>query len=129
MLDSPLDLQETRNMKQYTSEDARREWRRILNEVGRGEQVEITRYGELTAVVVPAEWRDHTRSALRAFSNSDDPPVSAREMRQHVVTLIGLLDGMHKIAFTPEGRFRSYWEQLNSAVDALAGLLPENAEG
>lgn len=45
-------------MEQYTSEDARREWRRILNAVEHGDQVEITRYGKPLAVVVPVEWRD-----------------------------------------------------------------------
>ena len=42
-------------MDQYTSEDARREWRRILNKVEGGESVSITRYGRPLAEVVPAE--------------------------------------------------------------------------
>jgi prevent-host-death family protein len=40
-------------MDQYTSEDARREWRRILNAVENGKRVEITRYGKPLAAVVP----------------------------------------------------------------------------
>ena len=40
-------------MEQYTSEDARREWRRILDKIQRGERVGITRYGEPLAVVAP----------------------------------------------------------------------------
>ena len=43
-------------MEQYTSEDARRDWRRILNKVDHGEPVGITRYGESLAVVVSADW-------------------------------------------------------------------------
>ena len=42
-------------MEQYTSEDARREWRRILDKIQRGERVGITRYGELLAIVAPAD--------------------------------------------------------------------------
>ncbi len=52
-LDSLLLLLETYSMEQYTSEDARREWRRILNAVENGERVEITRYGKPLAAVVP----------------------------------------------------------------------------
>ena len=54
-------------MEQYTSEDARREWRRILDKIQRGESVEITRYGERLAVVVPAEWFDQLSEQERAF--------------------------------------------------------------
>lgn len=42
------------NMDSYTSEDARKEWRRILNEAERGEPVGVTRYGKRIAVVMPA---------------------------------------------------------------------------
>ena len=57
-------------MEQYTSEDARREWRRILNKVDHGEQVGITRYGEAAAVVVPVEWHDEAAAALTAKKTS-----------------------------------------------------------
>jgi prevent-host-death family protein len=53
-------------MESFTSEDARREWRRILDRVQRGEQIEITRYGDPLAVVVPVEWRDKAAAALAA---------------------------------------------------------------
>ena len=43
-------------MEQYTSEEARREWRRILNKVDHGEHIEVTRYGEPVAVMVPIAW-------------------------------------------------------------------------
>jgi len=43
-------------MEQYTSEEARREWRRILNQVDHGEHIEVTRYGEPVAVMVPISW-------------------------------------------------------------------------
>ena len=57
-------------MEQYTSEDARRELRRILNTVESGGQVEITRYGKPLAVVVPVEWRDEAATALTAKKTS-----------------------------------------------------------
>ena len=60
-------------MEQYTSEDARREWRRILNEVERGEQVEITRYGKALAAVVPIEWRDKAVAALAHQGEGHQP--------------------------------------------------------
>jgi prevent-host-death family protein len=47
-------VRETYIMESYSSEAARREWRRILNKVDHGESVEITRYGEPVAVVAPA---------------------------------------------------------------------------
>ena len=53
-------------VEQYSSEAARRYWRHILNEVERGEQVGITRYGKPLAVVVPVEWRDKAAAALAA---------------------------------------------------------------
>ena len=46
-------MRETYNMESYSSDAARREWRRILNKVDHGERVEITRYGEPLAVVSP----------------------------------------------------------------------------
>ena len=45
-------------MEQYTSEEARKKWRRILNTVENGGQVEVTRYGKPLAAVVPVEQRD-----------------------------------------------------------------------
>ena len=54
-------------MEQYSSEDARREWRRILDKIQRGESIEITRYGERLAVVVPAEWFDQLSEQEQAF--------------------------------------------------------------
>ena len=113
-------------MKQIGSEEARRAFRDLLDEAVRGESVEISRNGKPVAVLVPAEQHERTRAALRAFADSDDPPVSADEVRRHVVHLAALLDGFRKYAFTPEGTFREYWEQLNEAVVQLADLLPEN---
>lgn len=58
-------------MEQYTSEDARRKWRRILNEVERGEPVAVTRYGKPLAVVVPAGWYEQAAAALA--ENTETP--------------------------------------------------------
>lgn len=54
-------------MEQYTSEDARREWRRILNAVESGEPVGITRYGKPLAVVVPAGWYEQAQAAIESI--------------------------------------------------------------
>jgi prevent-host-death family protein len=58
-------------MEQYTSEDARKQWRRILNETERGERVGVTRYGKPLAVVVPADWYDTVSAYISAttFTN------------------------------------------------------------
>ncbi len=61
-------------MDQYTSEEARREWRRILNKVDHGERVGITRYGESAAIMVPVEWYDEAATALAATKKK--PPRS-----------------------------------------------------
>ena len=62
-------------MEQYTSEVARRELRRILNEVERGGSVAITRYGKPLAEVVPAT----TTAALAAFEEA--MPIALRTLR------------------------------------------------
>jgi antitoxin (DNA-binding transcriptional repressor) of toxin-antitoxin stability system len=118
-------------MESYHANEARLKMRDILTSVERGEHVEIKRYDTPTAIVVPVEWYEHQRAALAAFAEagmSGDVPVSAVEVRNHVVTLAALLDGFRKYAFTPEGIFRDYWDKLNEAVVKLADLLPENAE-
>ena len=51
-------------MDQYTSEDARRDWRRILNAVENGEPVAVTRYGKSLAVVVPADWYEQAKTLI-----------------------------------------------------------------
>jgi prevent-host-death family protein len=112
-------------MKQVGSEEARRIFRDLLDDALQGESAEISRNGKVVAVLVPAGWYEQTRAALRAFAGSDDPPVSADEMRKHVVHLAGLLDGMRKTQLT--GEAQSYWKHLQAATRALADLLPENA--
>jgi prevent-host-death family protein len=49
-------------MESFTSEDARRDWRRVLDKVQRGEQVGITRYGDPLAVIIPAD-----RAAMKLY--------------------------------------------------------------
>ena len=39
-----------------TSEEARRDWRRVLNDAERGAPTAITRYGDIAAVVVSPDW-------------------------------------------------------------------------
>jgi len=62
-------------MESYSSEAARREWRRILNKVDHGERVEVTRYGEPVAVVVPADWYRNVlaiQRGIHAFTHDTD---------------------------------------------------------
>lgn len=120
-------------MKQLGSEEARRRFRDLLDDAQRGESAEISRNGKPIAVLVPAEWYEHQRAALAAFAEAGmdgDVPVSAREVRNRVVSLAGLLDGMRKYIHPeiPESTFADYWKKINEQVSELADLLPENAE-
>ena len=65
LLTLSLVLWETHNMREMTSEDARRNFRRLLNETEDGQHTEITRYNEGAAAVVPVEWVD---DVIRIFS-------------------------------------------------------------
>ena len=53
-------------MRESSSDDARRNFRRLLNDVEHGEHVVVLRYGQQSAVVVPADWYEQARSALAA---------------------------------------------------------------
>lgn len=57
-----------------SSDEARRHWRRLLDATTRGEHTEIQRYGETTAVVVPADWYRRTRDLLAAEMVARIPP-------------------------------------------------------
>jgi prevent-host-death family protein len=48
-----------------TSENARRSFRQLFEAVIRGEHVTITRYGEDAAVIVPLDWYEQARAALK----------------------------------------------------------------
>jgi len=50
--------------RQIKSDEARRSFRNILNEVERGGFVEILRYEEPTAVMVPVSWFARAKAAL-----------------------------------------------------------------
>jgi len=43
-------------MQEMSSEEARRNFRRVLNDAEHDKPTAITRWGEPVAVVVPAEW-------------------------------------------------------------------------
>ena len=53
-------------MESRTTQDARREFAALLEDVLRGQHIEITRYDRPLAVVVPVEWYEEARSALAA---------------------------------------------------------------
>lgn len=116
--------------KQVRSDEARRNLRDLLDEVAHHDaHITILRYDKPAAVLVSPEWLEHTRAALAAFGEADDPPVSANQVRYHVSFLGGLLDGMRKdYDFAPGGKHRDIWQKLQAEVDGLAALLPENAE-
>jgi len=63
-------------MKSVQSEEARRNFRAILNEVEHdGEHVEIQRYQVPAAVMVPPDWYRRTSAivdAVRAFTHDSD---------------------------------------------------------
>ena len=52
-------------MQSKTSEEARRDFRRLLTDTQRGIHTEITRYNEGVAAVVPVEWMDEMIRILR----------------------------------------------------------------
>jgi antitoxin (DNA-binding transcriptional repressor) of toxin-antitoxin stability system len=53
-------------MKQVRSDEARRTFRDILNDVEhQGEHVEILRYKTPAVVIVPIEWYVHAKAALK----------------------------------------------------------------
>jgi hypothetical protein len=116
------------------SDEARTKFRSLLDLVTQDDaHVYVLRYDTPAAVIVPVEWYEHQRAALAAFAEAGmdgDVPVSAREVRNRVVTLAALLDGMRKYIHPeiPESTFADYWKKINEQVLQLAGLLPENAE-
>ncbi len=56
-------------MKPVSSDDARRRFRELVNDVEiRGEHVTIMRYNTPAAVIVPIEWYEQTLKALAAES-------------------------------------------------------------
>lgn len=57
-------------MKQIGSDDARRDFRALLNDVEhQGEHVTIMRYQTPAAVVVPVEWYEKARAAVEGASD------------------------------------------------------------
>jgi antitoxin (DNA-binding transcriptional repressor) of toxin-antitoxin stability system len=56
-------------MRQSSSDDARRNFRRLLNDVEHGEHVEVMRYGAPAAFVVPPGWYEDVDALLAAIAN------------------------------------------------------------
>jgi len=54
------------SMESRTTQDARREFAALLEDVLRGQHIEITRYDRPLAVIVPVGWYEQARSALAA---------------------------------------------------------------
>jgi antitoxin (DNA-binding transcriptional repressor) of toxin-antitoxin stability system len=57
-------------VQEMSSEEARRDWRRLLSDTERGVHTEITRYGEGVAAVVPCEWMDEVTFLLAAMAQA-----------------------------------------------------------
>jgi len=55
-------------MESRTTQDARREFAALLEDVLRGQHIKITRYERPLAVMVPVEWYEQAKSALAASS-------------------------------------------------------------
>lgn len=51
-------------MRQSSSDAARRNFRKLLNEVEAGQCVEIQRYGSTAAIVVPPDWFARAKECL-----------------------------------------------------------------
>lgn len=74
-------------MRQSSSDDARRNFRRLLNDVEHGEHVEVMRYGQPAAVIVPPGWYeeiDGLLADLEALSRWRLRAVALREGRRAV---------------------------------------------
>ena len=67
-------------MEQFSSDEARRNFRRILNEVEHGETVEILRYGEVAAVMVPSGWYEKAKAALHCLQQAGFPANDPRSL-------------------------------------------------
>ena len=61
-------------MKQVGSEEARRSFRDLLDEVQGGASAEIMRYDKAVAVLVPAGWYDAVLGYLSATAFTDEMP-------------------------------------------------------
>ena len=53
-------------MRQSSSEDARRNFRKLLSDAEHGECIEIQRYGFTAAVVVPPAWFREAKALMDA---------------------------------------------------------------
>jgi prevent-host-death family protein len=53
-------------MNSYSSDDARRSFRHLLDDVMRGEHLAITRYGDKVAMLVPADFYEDAVAASRS---------------------------------------------------------------
>jgi antitoxin (DNA-binding transcriptional repressor) of toxin-antitoxin stability system len=52
-------------MESYRANDARLKMREILSAVERGEHIELKRYDTPTGVIVPLDWYERAKAALR----------------------------------------------------------------
>lgn len=57
-------------MEQRSTEDARREFAALVEDVLRGQHIGITRYGRSVAVIVPDDWYAKAKAALDARGES-----------------------------------------------------------
>lgn len=116
-------------MEQYTSEDARKEWRRILNEVERGEPVAVTRYGKMLAVVVGADW--YRRMTAAAGAQEAVQPLDGI-VRLTVNTdsdvAFSLLEEAYRRSGRSEGGSDAGGQRLEAMKDIMADALREYLE-
>lgn len=52
-------------MDSRSTQDARRDFAALIEDVLRGEHVELTRYGRPVAVIVPDEWYRRAKAAIK----------------------------------------------------------------
>lgn len=113
-------------MQEYTSEDARRQWRRILNEVERDEPVGVTRYGKLLAVVVGAGWYRRMTAAEGALETIQPLDGIVRlTVSTDSDVAFGLLEEAYRRAVSGEGGKDSGRERLVAMKGIMADALKE----
>ena len=103
-------------MEQYTSEDARKKWRRILNEVESGGQVGITRYGKPLAVVTPA-------SGDRQSEWEEQPVKIRQKTSTDIAYEAGYSDGANSAIADVQIQFIDPLDGMDGLLEFFRGLI------
>lgn len=132
-------------MQSKTSEEARRDFRRLLTDTQRGIHTEITRYNEGVAAVVPVEWMDemiHILRDLRQVEAGWDIHVPVERLREIAKAAAAILpatldeemaweyeDETQRYVAALKARSRSLREHKDNCHCAACRSLPGRREG